>query len=538
MENMCDEILLKLFGYIDKEHEALRMTCRRFYQLICELNKHKFPLKISEDKLQDQATYDSIIHSERIFNKVVLNSNKIESLESFWKLRTICYQKGLSITDLLWDSAKMTSIEVITILNLFPNIQTLSCTHWKIKTEYFDESPNKLKLESLRKLNIFKCNEVTVSFFNQHLPPHILNGLTMDSHDRTFLENQKSLKELSLTDDELNDEWISTPLTSLTLDLRNYKLNGQPILQKILQQQTDLESLDIMRCVGIFDGDNNSFEGLCNLMNLKKLKINIDDLNSITFKENFNKLKNLEDLSIEHVEQNYAMIPDIIEEFSKIRLEKLSKLYIDLEHIGIPIDRIQRMGINFPQLREFKLRCELPLPLDIYFFNFKILKVLEINYHYTQDFSNVCRNLDNSQKFPNLASLKLEGFNFGSDVNLNEIALSKLINVLPNLKIFNVEINVPLNLRFLSNLVQKLPKIKSFKSLNFVHQHDNYEEFNMGTVLEIIDLSDKLEEFEIELKLKTIDIQDLHLMKEMFTKKFKFEMRKFGIYLIIVLKKS
>ena len=464
---------------------------------------------------------------------MALNTNNVQSLNSFWRLRTICSLKAPTITELTWDLAKMTTTEIVMILNFFTNLKTLRCNSWRIETDYYDEPVETLKLESLKSLSIIKCNEATTAFFITHLPVNSLTKLETDFYSPSLILKNSGLNDLNISVDEISHNWVPVPLMHLQMRLQKYRNYNQPALLSILQQQPNLISLDVLSCNGIFDGDDESFITMCSLKDLKVLKINIDDINQVVFKENFSKLDKLEELHIEAVDGDYHSLIDNIEELSNTRLEHLKILNIDVEHIGVPLNRIEHMGMNFPGLTHLTYKCERPLSIDIYLRNFRALTDLEINYHYSQEFSLMCSNLD-GLTYPHINTIKLKGFNFGSDANLNEPAFSKLVKVVPNVFDMEIEVNMPLNTKFLDINLQRLTRLKIFKDLTLVQQKENYEKFDKACVNYLLGISEKLESFSVELKLKAIDM-DVHEMKAMLSEKFKFNMKRLGSQIVIEL---
>lgn len=474
-----------------------------------------------------------MVYSKRIFNKLELDTNYIQSLDSFWKLRTICSIKAPTITELIWDSAKMTTTEIVQILNFFTNVKALKCNSWKIQTEFYDEPLETLKLNSLESLSITRSNQATIELFTEYLPANSLKKLETDFYCSKLIQNHNGLKDLNFSVDEISENWVPVPLTHLSIRLQKYGTESHPVLLPILEQQPNLISFDVLSCNGLFDGDNESFITMCNLKNLKVLKFNIDDIDQFVFKQNFGKLDKLEELHIESVDGDYVRLIADLEELSNTRLVNLKILSIDVEHIGIPLDRIEHMGLNYPSLTKLTHKCESPLPLDVYLRNFKVLTDLEINYHYCQEFSLMCSNL-NGVCFPLLTRIKLKGFNFGSDANLNEPAFSKLVKAVPSVSVMETEVNMPLNTKFLDINLQRLPKLKIFKDLVLVQQKENYEKFDINCVNYFIAVSEKLESFSVELKLKAIDM-DVHEMKSKLVKKFKFNMKRYGTQIVIEL---
>lgn len=458
-------------------------------------------------------------------------------MNAFWQLKTLCFNKGFDITHLTWESCRMTKVEIISILNFFPNLSSLTCITWKLQTDYFDEPNEALNLPKLSELKVSRCDESTKAFFESYLTSNSLMNLSADFDDlQELLSSQLNISELDIAVEQISQN-IPSQLTTLKLMMRRYRINDLPVLQQITLQQPNLIHLDLLKCEGIFDGDDNSFGNICNLANLKAFKFNADGLNNAVFKDNFHKLTKLEELEIESVEHNFSALVDVIESLSQMNFINLKKLRIDVQLLNVPLDRVERMGRNFPNLKIFTLTSECPLPVDIYLRNFKQLDEIYINYHYNRNFSTICDD-SNEEKFKNLKVLHLEGFTFGSDdVNLNEVKLLRLIEKLPNVTKLELDINLPLNLKMLSKILNKMPKLKALNNLLMMQSGEIYEKFGINSVNEVIETSNKLREFSIELKLKAIDM-DVGYMKDLLKNEFNFNMRKFGNFVIISLKRK
>lgn len=477
-----------------------------------------------------------MLFSQRQFKELFLNSSQMSSLNEFWQLKTLCFDKGFNVTHLTWESCKMTKVEIISILNFFPNLTSLNCITWKLQTEFYDEPNEMLKLTKLIELKTIRCDEATKTFFESFLCPNTLIKLSTDFDDsEELLSTQQNVADLDLTIEQITKN-IPCQLRRLRLMLRRYRQNEVPMLPQIIVTQPNLIHLDILKCEGIFDGDDQAFENICNQSNLKVLKFNADGLSNLIFRENFHKLKRLEELEIESVEHNFSTLVDVIESLSQINLNALEKFRIDVQLLNVPLDRIQRMGKNFPNLKTFTLTSDCPLPVDVYLRNFKLLDEIFVNYHYNRNFSTICD--DNDEKFLNLKILHLEGFTFGSDdVNFNEAKLSRLIEKFPNVKVLELDINLPFNIKMLFKILSKMPKVKILNNLLMIQSGENYEKFGYNCVIELIEISKKLDKFSIELKLKAIDM-DVSYMKDLLKSEFKFGMRKFGNFVIINLKKK
>lgn len=467
-----------------------------------------------------------------------ISSSPITTLEGFWKLKSICAFKGLNVKHLYWQSCKFTQVEVITLLNFFPNLITLKCDGWRLQSEYFDEPNEMLNLPQLNNLSVSKCDEITKSIFETHLSKDTLVKLRTDFISLPILTNHSSIKELSVN--WYSSDLDSNPLINHKLTLFKLEMceNGGNIFTSIIQNQSSLVHLDILECTGIFMGNDNAFASICDLKHLKILKIKVENLSERAFKEHFYKLDSLQELEIQNSDlDQISSLIDIIECLSNTKMLKLTTLKFDFDFLNVPIARIENMGKNFPSLKHLKLntdRCQCH-PIDIYLRSFKNLESLFINYNYKRNFPTICDDVE--EKFTNLIDLNLEGFSFGSDeLNLNEFRFIKVTEKMPNLVSLDLDINLPFNLKILTRLLTKMPKLRIVK--NLLMQHGNiYEKFGFESVENLIEISRKLKEFKIEFKLKAIDM-NVAMMKEILGKEFTINMGTLGVFVNLRLNKK
>lgn len=478
-----------------------------------------------------------MINSNMIFNEIILDTNKVITLMNYWRLKNIFFIKGSLIKKLSWDSCKMTHIEVVTLLNFVPNLNYLECSVWKLENKFDGEPAERLNLLDLKKLKIIRCNEPTEEFFLNFLTEDVLKILTTDFDPCQLLVKQTKVTELDLNVEEFSHEKINFPkLTKLSMMMRKYKRDQHFILHSILPQQSaNLIYLDLIKCIGIFDGDDFSFITVCGMNHLQCLKINVDGLNNDVFKNNFNELKNLRELEIESVEHDYSNLVDIIEEFSKMIFFNLNILKFEIESLGLPLDRIEKMGKNLRNLKQFSLKCVTPLPLVSFLINFKSLEQINIDYHYSREFSTICNGHDD-KKFAQLKIVHLEGFSFGSEMNSNETHLKSVIKMLPNLEILDIDINLPLNSALLLNILSNLPKMRAIKNLYMVQSGEFYEKFDSELISKLIQISTKLQHFSMEFKLKGVNM-DVSKLKEMLSKEFILGIRRNGPFVNLTLSK-
>lgn len=470
-----------------------------------------------------------------------ISTVKMILLQQYWRLKSVFSYIGSSIKELKWESCKLTRAEVVTLLNFLPNLNKLTISFWSLQSEFYVEVIPLLKLPDLRELNVTRCDQQTVEMLSVQLPKHCLQKLKLSINSPTvpaIFNNQRNISELELHEFVfIHPELLQNfRLTHFTLGLKCMR-NLSSMMNIILRRQPNLLYLNILPCGSCFDGDDDAklFEGICNLMHLKTLKMNIDGLRPSFFIENSSKLINLKEIEIESTDRDQAQIGEIINELSRMKSNHLQSLKLDLEDISISHDVIDRMGQNYPKLRSFNLKCERPLSLDVYLKKFAMLEKLELDYHYTLEFARLCITFD--MKCIHLNSLHLKGFSFASDeLKWNEIMMIKIMDVVPNLEILDVDANFNFKIELLFKILEKAKHLKTLKSLCMVQSADVVQKFDTRLVNDLIEISEMLQNFNIELKLKTF-ADDFAQLKEDLQQHFCSSVSRIGTWIVIRLSK-
>ena len=424
------------------------------------------------------------------------------------------------------------------LIGFMPNLESLTAGSWKLQQEFYEETLPMLNLQRLKILIIVKSDRETTDFFTQHLPKNIIKEFRLQGEPGELLVNQTSIKKLSLQVDTFTyEELKNMELSHLILKLRKYKNeDGQSVLHHIVSNQPKLTHLKLIGCEGCFDGDDQAFAAICQLKELTSLKLNIDALRPEAFISHFDELKNLENLVFESLEHDYAPVVTIIDHLSHVKMQECKRLKFYFNDIGVPLDRIERIGQNFKQLENFMIRCDHPLPLDCYLLNMKHLKRLHVDYHYTKEFAKLCNNFD--FKHVNLTELSLQGFAFGSDeVNSNEMTLVKLSETLPNLENLELDAAFPFNTNFIVKVLEKFPKLKILKNWSMVQSGEHYNKFDQVSVFNLSKIAEVIDEFSIELRLKAIDM-DVSRVKDDLSKHFNVGITRLGSFIVIRLEKK
>lgn len=47
---LCDELLLIILNYVGEPRNAAALSCKKFYKIVCDIEKNKFPLIVNNDR--------------------------------------------------------------------------------------------------------------------------------------------------------------------------------------------------------------------------------------------------------------------------------------------------------------------------------------------------------------------------------------------------------------------------------------------------------------------------------------------------------
>ncbi|CRK96467.1 CLUMA_CG009966, isoform A [Clunio marinus] len=525
-----NEVLLHVLKFVDNR-KNVALTCKKLYSVTCTIDRNTFPLRITTEKLSGE-NFNSILNSERQFDEFTIDTCKVLTLEQYWNLKAISFKYGENIKRFIWESCKLSKVEILSLLQFLPNLESFSAIHWNLKLEVYEESFSKLELRNLTELKIEKCDQATIDFFTEFLDKNTLKILDIQGDPTSILNAQQSIKNLTLNVDSLNSQCLrNIKLSNLTIKMRRYKDDlERSTIQSIIENQPDLITLDLINC-GCFDEDSAAFEAVCKLKHLKAFSMNIDGLSAMTFNEHFPNLNQLKSVEIESVEHDIAPVVSIIEDFSRQDMKQLEKLKIYLTDVGVPLNRIERMGSKFKNLKDLNIRCDHPLSLDSYLINMKNLENLQIDYHYSKEFAKLCNNFDFNSLV--LKNLSLHGFGFGSDdVNWNEVTLLKLTEVVPNLEKLELDAAFPYNIDFIFKLKEKLPKLDILLNWSMTQTGEHYKKFDLQTIFDLKKVAKMFSQFSIELRLKAIDM-DASRVKLDLCNEYNVAMTRLGMLIVI-----
>lgn len=432
IEEFCSKSALrKIVGYVPKKYyKNVALSSRLFNEVICEIQKFEFPLKITQQLLHD-CNYEQLMTSKRKFNQVFIegmhfNDENLELIGNFVESR------GSTITTLHIDNDdEIETVIAISkwtkFINKFPNLNFLelnfknllitagnshhlSPSHLKSLSIHLQSSCIKhfllsLQINSLKKLKILgECphlyetiarqtsiNELEISECNMH--SSIFESLQLDSFT------------LHVDDEIVNSDDVHEFLSSM--------VDGHPELKKILLRYHHNEYYCEFR--------DELLIALCNLSQLEVIEFKFTRNNSL-------HQRALNDCTAKKVKMDLSNTHN--EDLRQIQFKSMEELtMMNIYGLDKFVEEICGNWINLTFLElDF---CIANLNLNVFLENLIKLKTFKVYFDNAGKLAK-CHFIRNSRQFLSLENLLIQ--------NCQEvIGLDKLLNAAPNLKCLNFD---------------------------------------------------------------------------------------------------
>jgi hypothetical protein len=447
------EVLFEILCYVPNQL-IVGQTCRKFFDISCELKT--YALKLKTDELSENI-FNVLMNSNKKIHKLMLTTtdyrnSRIDS--NIEKISKVIEHFASDVQELYLRDIVMT-MEVFSLFNLMPNIQKL--------TLYFVHFEDLLVPEDFS-LNMFKLKELEIDGnisskigfkVLDRLPDNVLHKITLDSLSQfkngKFFENQQNIKEIVADDDNYE-----------LLNFRRYKLLSIvfPYFHQSLEEIVNGQDELTLFSSGVIGGDGIPADDLrliCQeLISLQELSIYLSRSIPISCFQEFSKLKKLKKASL-----MFCNCIDINEKLSLIQVESLQELYFYFEMPLLEATLIQ-LSLNCRRLRTLRLTTNDSLNLInkilLHFPQLEILSFFEVSSRRRR-----AKNLPidkfvftfNSQHL-NLKHLHIG--NYTSSQNCHEM-LPVLVNCCKSLEEFSTEMK--LDLETLQEILQTRPNLKS-----------------------------------------------------------------------------
>lgn len=368
IDDLPEEVIQYMLSFLDLDssQEAAR-ACRKFYELICQIQKDKFIAVIDCEIVslnrrtsdvstipsfqisRDESLFRSMISSQRIFKemKVDWNNCKYLAIEGLLKVvekfgRRL---KKLTVVNFV-DQQYSNPQAVISILACLPQIEDLeiSGSHLTKMKAPLEASQSSLRINRLKKLSLVNCTLEVGAIFNS-ISNDVLEEFNF--HDyfyrsneqffQDFLDRQSKIKRLKVLGcghvklDHLELEQLSIspsrsvfPKVSNPFKLRIFKFNGKV-------------------------GDTDLAE-FCQLRNLNEVEINITEVTEAGIGV-LKRLPELASLKLSFFGTDSASALGVLE---YLQLPNLKNLSLEINPLITKQD-VMKLSQNFPQLKQLEI---------------------------------------------------------------------------------------------------------------------------------------------------------------------------------------
>ncbi|CRK96403.1 CLUMA_CG009820, isoform A [Clunio marinus] len=362
--DLPEEILLYILKFVNiSSRYDVSQVCRKFYELVCTLERDCLPIELSYEQICDENIYNSIIKSFRMFTDLTIIIS-VDGVPNIDRILKILMKFGGRIEKFTFSiKPKVLESQLAKMLNCIPNVEELIFED--ICIEHDVNWSDELHLYKLKKLNIGSVNDYPI-MFNQ-VPKDVRAEMCIDFsfefHEKNFqqfLSRQTQITKLAI------DIYCETSLSivknfsKLKHLFISFNEGYEMHIAKMIRQNPKLRYLFLNIIFNDNDDDstgNEIFTSICELKYLESLHISIDNISVDVFKS-LTKINNLRELHL-HYQLQEDHFDSIIFELSMMKLLQIETLTIQTsESVEMMDDEMNNTTIpreKHENLKEFKV---------------------------------------------------------------------------------------------------------------------------------------------------------------------------------------
>ncbi|CRL08625.1 CLUMA_CG021316, isoform A [Clunio marinus] len=346
--NLTDEIFLNIFSYVNiSSRKKVSRVCRRFYELMCIVERDCHPLELSYSQICDEEIRSSIVKSSREFEDLIIypgdypdELNRKHKIEMKY-IQDVVSKFGRRIKKFNLRQFQLSESELRRIFYCIPNVETLTLEFLEVNIEP-DENISELNLCKLKKLTIIHSSNC-LNILNR-LPKDTIKEASFFSYEdiccQQFFNQQANIKILDLSE--------NNQVKYDHLKLEHLKLNSEFInLLLILRQQPRLRYID---CADNLI-DVEIFKAICELRNLEVAKMCVDLGLPCRVFESLKNLAHLKELQLKSEKIHEC---NHLHELSRMHL-KIEKLTLLYSKEKIPPEFFIQLSQNFRKLNQITI---------------------------------------------------------------------------------------------------------------------------------------------------------------------------------------
>ncbi|CRK91670.1 CLUMA_CG005319, isoform A, partial [Clunio marinus] len=422
-----DEIFFHIFQYVNiSSRKTVSLVCRKFYELICIVERDCHPLDLSYQQICDGDIHDSIVNSFREFEDLTINLKHCRVVINIENILDVMVKFGGRIKRFkLWcsiqsESSELLEWQLIKILNCLPNVEDLTLRNICVGGRSSDDD-SELNMHKLRNLMIDYCMFDSPNILNK-IPKDTVRDLifTFEPVDETsyqqFFNKQTKIRKLEIFE---NDQ-----INFSHLELEHLKISSNINLPVVLRQQPKLRYLDF----AITWIDNEIFTAMCELKDLEVAKMLIDQVSCHVFKS----LKGMFKLKELRLDSHCSYDGGYLLELSMMQFLQIEKFTLLFSERKISQEILIQLSQNFRKLKHIE------------FLN-RSISIINTLLEY----------------FPNLESILFDFFSiFGAPEDILIVSEDLRHENLKQFVVININMNEVENTRSLLKLISVCPNLE------------------------------------------------------------------------------
>ncbi|CRK96301.1 CLUMA_CG009720, isoform A [Clunio marinus] len=467
--DLPEEILLYILKFVNiSSRYNVSQVCKKFYELVCTLERDCLPVELSYEQICDGNIYNSIINTSRMFTDLTIIIS-VDVVSNIDRILNILMKFGGRIEKFTFSiKPKVLESQLAKMLNYIPNVEKL--TFEDICIEHDVNWSDELHLYKLKKLAIESVNDYPI-MFNQ-VPKDVITDMFIDF---SFHENEKNFQQF------LNRQ---TQITKLVLDIYcetslsivknfsklehlyiNFNEEYEMHIAKMIRQNPKLRSLNLNIIFNDNDDDstgNEIFTSICELKYLESLDISIDNISVDVFKS-LTKINNLRELHLNYKYDDDQM-DSIIFELSMMKLLQIETLSIktsepdELFYTTIPREVIFQFSQNFQNLKHLSFEND----------SLNIIGTVLKYFIKLETFEFECNSLDNDDQDifvidEDLKHENLKEFTVNHIASKNTNSILNAISACPNLELIEIFDICEITHEEFQQIVDDHPKLKCLR---------------------------------------------------------------------------
>lgn len=392
MDDLPEEVIQYILSFLDVDSSLVAArACRKFYELICQLQKDKFMAVLDFGKVSsnrwihdvstvrsfqissDESLFSSMVGSKRVFKEMKIDWNNCKYLTNvrFLKLAEKFGLRLKTLTIVNYVDQQHSNLQpVMSILECLPEIEDLeiSGSHLIKMKSQFEKPTSSLKMNRLKRLSLVNCTgeveAILNSISNDVLEEFRLHDYFYRQNEeffQNFIDRQSKIKKLNILGcDHIKLDHLE--LEQLSID------PSRNVFPKVFNQPK-LHFLKFNGTVG-----DAELAAICQIRNLKEVEMNITEVTAAEIGA-LTRLASLTSLKLSNFCTDSTSALGVLE---YLQLPNLKSLSLEVNPLITKQD-VVKLSQNFPRLKQLAIYDSIAFTLQEVFRSFPNIE--KVSFH-------------------------------------------------------------------------------------------------------------------------------------------------------------